>query len=161
MIRLCSEDSDLSHKYLSEKNETNKRCTCPIYLVPDNEYEKGILDFFLSGWLSLTFFWNLRWNTICFDWVPLFQGVWSWMISILNMLVLLLHIPLSCMIHIWEEICWPYGASFRCHIFCIFEHLFWQLRGVWCQNLQHFLKIYECHMVYMPLFGPLLHRGPF
>ena len=62
---------------------------------------------------------------------------------------------------IWEEICWPYGASFRCHIFCIFEHLFWQLRGVWCQNLQHFLKIYECHMVYMPLFGPLLHRGPF
>ena len=59
------------------------------------------------------------------------------------------------------EICWPYGASFWCHIFCIFEHFFWQLRGVWCQNLQHFLKIYECHMVYMPLFGPFLHRGPF
>ena len=62
--------------------------------------------------------------------------------------------------YIWEEICWPYKASFWCHIFCIFEHLFRQLIGLLCQNLRHFLKIYERHMVYMPLFGPFLHRGP-
>ena len=62
--------------------------------------------------------------------------------------------------YIWEEICWPYKAPFWCHIFCIFEHLFWQLRGVLCQNFQHFLKIYECQIVYIPLFWPVLHRGP-
>ena len=62
--------------------------------------------------------------------------------------------------NIWEEICWPYKAPFWCHIFCIFEHLFWQLRGVLCQNFQHFLKIYECQIVYIPLFWPVLHRGP-
>ena len=64
------------------------------------------------------------------------------------------------LIHIWEEICWPYKAPFWCHIFCIFEHLFWQLRGVLCQNFQPFLKIYECQIVYIPLFWPVLHRGP-
>ena len=58
---------------------------------------------------------------------------------------------------IWVKFLRAYRAWIWCHIFCIFEHLFWQLRGVWCQNLQHFLKIYECHMVYMPLFGPFLH----
>ena len=62
--------------------------------------------------------------------------------------------------YIWEEICWPYKAPFWCHIFCIFEHLFWQLRGVLCQNFQYFLKIYECQIVYIPLFWPVLHRGP-
>ena len=31
---------------------------------------------------------------------------------------------------------------------------FWQLIDTLCQYLQHFLKIFECHMVYMPLFGP-------
>ena len=53
-----------------------------------------------------------------------------------------------------------YGLNFSgnrawiwCHIFCIFEHLFRQLIGSLCQNLQYFLKIYECHMVYMSLFG--------
>ena len=65
-----------------------------------------------------------------------------------------------CTLSIWEEICWPYKAPFWCHIFCIFEHLFWQLRGVLCQNFQHFLKIYECQIVYIPLFWPVLHRGP-
>ena len=64
------------------------------------------------------------------------------------------------MFYIWEEICWPYKAPFWCHIFCIFEHLFWQLRGVLCQNFQYFLKIYECQIVYIPLFWPVLHRGP-
>ena len=38
--------------------------------------------------------------------------------------------------------------------FCIFEQLFWQLISLLCQKLQPFLKIYERHMVYMPLFGP-------
>ena len=64
------------------------------------------------------------------------------------------NLPGNCVCYIWEEICWPYKASFWCHIFCIFEHLFWQLLGSLRQNLQPFLKIYECHMAYMPLFGP-------
>ena len=38
--------------------------------------------------------------------------------------------------------------------FCIFEYLFWKLKGSLCQNLQPFLKTYEPHMVYMRLFGP-------
>ena len=61
---------------------------------------------------------------------------------------------------IWGEICWPYKALFWCHFFCIFEHLFRQLRGVLHQNFWHFLKIYECHIDYIPLFWPFLHRGP-
>ena len=40
------------------------------------------------------------------------------------------------------------------YFFCIFEHFFWQLIGWLCQKLQSFLKMYERHMVYMPLFGP-------
>ena len=61
---------------------------------------------------------------------------------------------------IWVKFLRAYRACIWCHIFCNFEHLFWQLRSVLCQNFQHFLKIYECQIVYIPLFWPVLHRGP-
>ena len=56
--------------------------------------------------------------------------------------------------YIWVKFLRAYRAWIWCHIFCIFEHLFWQLIGSLCQKLQPFLKIYEPQMVYMPLFGP-------
>ena len=62
--------------------------------------------------------------------------------------------------HIWVKFLRAYRAWIWCHIFCIFEHLFRQLRGVLHQNFLHFLKIYECHIVYIPLFWPFLHWGP-
>ena len=55
---------------------------------------------------------------------------------------------------IWVKFLRAYRAWIWCHIFCIFEHLFWQLIGSLCQKLQPFLKIYQPQMVYMLLFGP-------
>ena len=62
--------------------------------------------------------------------------------------------------YIWVKFLRAYRAWIWCHIFCIFERLFRQLRGVLHQNFWHFLKIYKCHIVYIPLFWPFLHRGP-
>ena len=65
-----------------------------------------------------------------------------------------------CTLNIWVKFLRAYRAWIWCHIFCIFERLFRQLRGVLHQNFWHFLKIYKCHIVYIPLFWPFLHRGP-
>ena len=62
--------------------------------------------------------------------------------------------------YIWVKFLRAYRAWIWCHIFCIFEHLFRQFRGVLHQNIQHFLKIYECQIVYIPLFWPVVHWGP-
>ena len=40
------------------------------------------------------------------------------------------------------------------YFFVFLSTFFWQLIGWLCQKLQSFLKMYERHMVYMPLFGP-------
>ena len=63
-------------------------------------------------------------------------------------------------VDIWVKFLRVYRAWIWCNIFCIFEHLFRQFRGVLHQNIQHFLKIYECQIVYIPLFWPVVHWGP-